>query len=142
MGLIDDLLKEVPLSAVLRERVALAEQKHALAASENVELKKRLEALEQQNAELKAKVPSTQQNDLSPDTTRVLVHLFRARDDDCDVGVMASALGVERSLLQYHLDCLNALGFAHITGGNYVDGHTYWGLSPRGRKYAVENKLI
>jgi hypothetical protein len=32
MGWLQDLLKEVPLSSVLRERVTLAEQKYALLA--------------------------------------------------------------------------------------------------------------
>lgn len=145
MGFIEDMLKEVPLSAVLKERVALAEQRYAHVMSENLELKKRVEALERQNAELKAQVPVAKQSQtpqVENDASRVLVHLFRARDDDLDVGAMASILGMERGVLQYHLDNLEAANLAHMTGGNYVYGHTYWGLTPAGRRYVVEQKLI
>jgi hypothetical protein len=35
MGWIEDLLKEVPLSAVMQERVKLAEQRYAAASEQN-----------------------------------------------------------------------------------------------------------
>lgn len=41
MGTIQDLLQEVPLSAILKERVALAEQRYDLAMNENAVLKDR-----------------------------------------------------------------------------------------------------
>jgi DNA-binding HxlR family transcriptional regulator len=51
------------------------------------------------------------------------------------------SLNMERGVLQYHLDRLDAAGLAHVTGSNYVDEHTYWGLTPQGRQYVVERKL-
>jgi DNA-binding transcriptional ArsR family regulator len=141
MGWIEDLLKEVPLSAVLKERVELADQKYEAAMRENEALKRRLTNLEKENAELRARLPHGQE--IGDDTVRVLVHLFKTHEmDDQDVGAMARALTMERGVLQYHLDRLDEAKLAECTGGNYVDGHVYWALTPEGRRYAVERKLI
>jgi hypothetical protein len=66
MGAIQDLLQEVPLSAVLRERVALAEQKYEAAMTENAELRRQLRALENENATLRALTPPINNDDLVP----------------------------------------------------------------------------
>jgi DNA-binding MarR family transcriptional regulator len=83
------------------------------------------------------------QNELGGDTSRVLVHLFRAKEiEDRDVGAMARAFGFESGILKYHLDRLADAGFADETGLNYLHGHVYWALTPEGRRYVVESKLI
>ena len=46
MSLVQDLLKEVPLSAVLQERVKLAEDRYTAANKEIESLKQRIGALE------------------------------------------------------------------------------------------------
>lgn len=143
MGSIQDLLQEVPLAAVLRERVALADQKYEAALRDVEQLQRRVAALEKENAELKAQIPQTKQADLSDDTNRVLVHIFRTGEMEArDVGAMASALGMERGIMQYHLDLLEGAGLAETTGMNYVHGHVYWALTPGGRRRVVEGKLI
>jgi cell division protein FtsB len=48
MGTIQDLLTEVPLSAVLKERVALADQRYERAKEEIEEQKKRIAVLERE----------------------------------------------------------------------------------------------
>jgi hypothetical protein len=144
MSLVQDLLKEVPLSAVLQERVKLAEDRYTAANKEIESLKQRIGALEKENAELRAKIPQDDADvSLSADTSRVLVHLFRVRDiEDRDVGAMCHALGMENGVLKYHLDCLREANLADVTGGNYLHGHVYWALTPAGRKHVVEGKLI
>lgn len=142
MGAIQDLLQEVPLSAVLKERVALAEQKYEGAMRENANLKQRVRALEEENAALRAQIPRQRHGGLDDDTARVLVHLFKVEGDARDVGVTARTLQMEKGVVKYHLDQLKDAGFATCTSGNYVSGHVYWGLTPAGRKYAVEQKLI
>jgi hypothetical protein len=64
MGWIEDfqnLLQGVPLSAVLRERIALAEQKYEATLRENEQLKQKVEFLERENAELRAQIPQAQE---------------------------------------------------------------------------------
>jgi len=142
MGLIQDLLQEVPLAAVLRERVALADQRYEAALREVEELKRKYAALERENSELRTQIPQAPQAPLGEDTKRVLVQIFRARQqEERDVGAMAAALGMERGVVQYHLDRLRDAGFAEVSGGNYLHGHTYWALTSAGRRHVVEGKL-
>jgi DNA-binding HxlR family transcriptional regulator len=80
---------------------------------------------------------------LGDDTTRVIVHLFRAAEqEDRDVGTMARFLKMEQGALKYHLEQLEAAGLAKMIGLNYLQGHIYWGLTPEGRRHVVERKLI
>jgi DNA-binding transcriptional ArsR family regulator len=142
MGVLQDLLKEVPLSSVLKERVALAEEKYDGAMKEIEGYKQKVTSLERENENLRAQIPKSD-GTLSDDTARVLVHLFKAATQvDRDVGVMSRQLTLEQGVLKYHLDRLKEGGLADIVGGNYVHGHTYWALSPKGRQYVVERKLI
>ena len=143
MGWLQELLKEVPLSSVLKERVALAEEKYERAIREIEDFKRQIAVLESENANLRSQIPHEPEIALGVDTTRVLVHLFRAKEmHDRDVGNMARALEMERGVLQYHLDRLHEAKLADVTGGNYLHGHTYWALTPEGRRYVVERKLI
>jgi DNA-binding MarR family transcriptional regulator len=143
MGSIQDLLEQVPLASVLRERVALADQKYEAALRETEQLKRKVEALERENAELREQISQAKEAYLSDDTKRVLVHLFKTTQLEArDVGAMATALGMERGLLKYHLDRLHEAGLTETTGGNYLHGHVYWALTPAGRRRVVEGKLI
>jgi hypothetical protein len=143
MGWLEDLLKEVPLSAVLKERIQLAEDKFAHAAKENELLRQQISALEKENGELRAKTPQRTGPSLSNDTKQVLIHLFRATElDDRDVGAMSHALDVELGLLKYHhLDRLDEAKLAKVGSGNYVTEQIFWMLTPAGRQYVVENNL-
>jgi hypothetical protein len=144
MGAIQDLLTEVPLSAVLKERVALADQKYERAREEIEGYKRRITDLEREVESLRARIPSELSPDFGADAARVLVHLFRAaaQMEARDVGNMARTLGIERGMLQYHLDQIRDAGLADVASANYVHGHVYWALKPDGRRYVVERKLI
>jgi hypothetical protein len=144
MSLLQDLLTEVPLSAVLRERVTLAEERFQRANEEVQVCRQRIAALEEEIKSLRTKLPvEPVAKDIGDDTIRVLLHLFRASDmDHRDVGIMAQALQFEKSVLQYHLDRLDEIGLAEVTGANYLHGHVYWALTPEGRRYVVERNLI
>lgn len=142
MGLLQDLLKEVPLSAVLKERVALAEQKFDQVDKENQRLRQRVANLEKEVSDLHAQLPCEPAQGLDEDTCRVLVYLFRAQDQKRDVGALAGHLQIEHGVAEYYLERLNELGLALRTGGNYRYGHTYWGLTTQGRQYVVENDLV
>jgi DNA-binding transcriptional ArsR family regulator len=143
MGWMQDLLQQVPLSAVMKERIALVEQKYQGAIQEVEYLKKWVAALERENADLRAQIPHREEASLGEDTARVLVQIFKAKEiDERDVGNMALALNMDRSVMQYHLDRLAETELAEMTSFNYLHEHTYWGLTPKGRQYVVERKLI
>src|SRR3989442_1763854 len=115
--------------------------KRALSNIETLASNIEIAALERENAELRAQIPHRKETSLSEDTARVLVQIFKAKDiDDRDVGAMARALGMDRGVLQYHLDRLEEAGLADVTGSS-GDGHIYWALTPNGRQYVVERNL-
>jgi DNA-binding MarR family transcriptional regulator len=82
-------------------------------------------------------------DDLSDDTIRVLIYMFKAANYlSRDIGAIAIALRLERGIVQYHLERLHEANLAESAGGNYLHGHVYWDLTPEGRRYVVERKLI
>ena len=143
-----DWLKDLPLSALLKERLALAEDKYERAAAEDRELAAEIKKVKDQIAALKAEQAEALQTqkvdpELIEDTVRVLLYLFNtAVPNDRDAGRMSTALKMEPNVLQYHLDRLKAAGFAYGGGSLTVHGHSYWNLTPRGRQHVVEEGLI
>jgi hypothetical protein len=141
MGLLQEMLKEVPLSSVLRERVALAEQRYELAGEKIEKLEREIDRLERENKALRALAPTKAENQLSEEAARVLVHLFRATEfDHRAVGYIARKLDMERGVLQYHLDRLDEAKLAAL--GSYYDEDAYWAATAEGRRYVVERRLI
>jgi DNA-binding MarR family transcriptional regulator len=142
-SLLQDLLTGVPLSAVLQERVALAEEKYQRAIHENENYKQRVAAIERENEDLRARVLAGRTSGLRDDTGRVLAHLFKAEArEDRDIESTAKKLAMEQNVLRYHLDQLEQAGLVDMESSKYVHGHVYWALTPEGRKYVVEGKLV
>ena len=143
MGWLVDLLKEVPLSAVLRERISLADKELDKEKAEAEALRKERDDLKREVEQLRSQIASdVDHGDLSQETCRVLVYLFLADGDDCETGLMAHELQMKRSVTNYHLDLLQERGLVHCIGGNVIDGSVFWGLTPEGRRYVVERGLL
>jgi hypothetical protein len=80
-------------------------------------------------------------NELDQDTARLLVQLFRADDiDHRGVRFMARLFTIDVGMVRYHLDQLKVLGFARLGSAGREDA--YWFITPEGRRYVVERKLI
>lgn len=86
--------------------------------------------------------PQPRDDDLGEDTTRVLIALFQAKDGIAEVRNIAGKFGMPRNVLQYHLDRLSDAKLAESAGGNYRTGDVYWCLTPDGRRYVMERKLV
>lgn len=136
MGMVQDLLEEIPHLTAVKERVAIAEDAYERAIKENEELKQRIAVLENENAKLCPPVP--RKHEIGDDTARVLVHLFRAKKpEERAVEAMAAALNMERGVLQPHLDRLREANLAQMTGRDYASGHAYWAPTAEGQRYVV-----
>lgn len=121
--------------------VAFEEKKCEDALQEVEQVKQKVEALERENAELRAQIPQAKEVVLSDDTKRVLMHMFKAAQGQ-EVGAMVTALSMEKSSLQYHLELLLQSGLADMVSLNYREGKIYWVLTQKGRQHVVESKLI
>jgi DNA-binding MarR family transcriptional regulator len=137
MGWIEDILKEVPLSAVLRERLQAADK-------ENEQLKERVADLEKENAALRAKIPVKQEIELPDASKQILVVLFAAENiepSDLRVPDLAEVLKMERGPLRYHLDRLIEANLIRRIR-DYDTEEDHYSLTDRGRRFVVENNLV
>jgi hypothetical protein len=85
--------------------------------------------------------PSQAEGELSVETGVVLLHMFKTEFDGRNVEEMARRLSMQRGILEYHLDRLRDADFAQCTGLG-GDGEIYWAVTPAGRRYVVERKLV
>jgi hypothetical protein len=138
VGVGKDALNEAQLQPILRERIALIQDRYDATVRQLEQCQERIADLERENANLRAQIPSTTKITFQPDTVHVLRYLFQhERDrDDREVDLMASRLRMERGVLQYHLGRLKTEKFAHW-GGLTVDGD-YWRISQAGRVHLME----
>ena len=146
-----ELLKDIPTTAVLRERVMLVEERYRQQTDEvttlkadNGQLSNRVAALETENANLRKQVSGAARQEpvLSDDTVRVLVALFEAAGlDDNGTHYLGRELQMSQSVLQYHLDELEKHGLASCGSFNGLTGDAYWGLTPAGRARVVRRGL-
>ncbi len=71
----------------------------------------------------------------------VLRFLFQVKPEQREVALLAKALEMSTSLLQYHLDRLYEADLAEIVSSNYMTGAIFMSLTAKGRRYVVERKL-
>ncbi len=143
MSMLWDLVKGIPEAAVLRERVALADQKYDRALEEAEELRQKVADLEREVTELRKQLPSEPTGDISEDTAKVLVHLFMSEDEASgEVRAIASQFNMENSVAEYHLERLDEHKLASPADYNPIDGTVNWELTTDGRRYVVEHGLV
>ena len=113
-------------------------------------LKDKVAKLEQENAELRARIPAIPSDDLSDDDKKMPTELFRARNDrasgpfekpeaENDVKALARHSGMNPNTAHYHPDRLAEWKLAQSSGPLY--GYSYRSLTEHGRAYIVENGL-
>jgi len=145
---IDKLINERGSAQILRECLLLADDKYAALEtrnfdlqSENQTLRKEVEHLRQENMQLRKAIPV--QNDrpsgFDEDTHRVL-SLFFGLSDDVSVDQVTRLIRIDRSMVEYYFDLLREAGLiiqTQIGGGS---SPCMYGITAKGRKYAVENR--
>src|SRR6266404_1333907 len=75
MGFVTDLLKEIPLSSVLKEKIAVIEAKYAASDTENAILKDDLRKLKAEITKLRKQVEELTHKDDLDDVERELIKL-------------------------------------------------------------------
>lgn len=146
MGWVSDLLKEYPALSVAKERLAIAEAKFQELENKHAQLSTENERLKAENLQLREKLYSfekAKKGVLQPELCKLLVHLFTNHDhNNTHLDAIARDLGVRSQMARYYLDKLADRNLVVVTGGNYVHGHTYYGLTDQGRAFVVENSLL
>ena len=139
MGWLQDWLKEVPLSAVMQQRVTLAEERFAKVEAEAEELRRKVAELEKENRKLKDAIPK--QRPLSNEQNRILVLMFEKNSGKCSDSYLRNELDIIPNMLRYHIETLQELLLVR-RADEYFDSHDVWELTAKGRRYVVENGLL
>ncbi len=161
MGLLDSiekLITEHGSAAILRERIALANDKHAALEkkaatleTENTALKVQVQAGQSENERLRAAIaalkeksateaPSGGQSSRLEEVREKILVLLAARDGIADQQI-AQALGIGPQVAAFHLQELQSASMVRCTlrvGQRF----TPWHVSHEGRRYLVSNGLV
>lgn len=147
-----DFLKEIPLSAVLREKLKGVESEVAKLRQENERL---VAAVEQKNGEVHAltKQIETLTARLSPPPLTKLPQVQEsilavlAEHGQLEASLIAKLTNVGLQVAAYHLEELRRSKYVqvlHIQGSEWAGepSKTAWSLQHPGREYLIENGLI
>ena len=152
MGWITDLLQELPLSAVQRERLSLAEQKYALLETkqsnletENKTLRLNLEKAEIEIQNHKKLTKNSHSERLEEVREKILFAV--AQNEEATDQQISQITGVTTLISTYHLEELKTLKMvtvSYIMGSEWAgtSGSTNWSVSQTGLAYLVKHALI
>jgi predicted RNase H-like nuclease (RuvC/YqgF family) len=140
MSLLADILKEIPLSSVLREKISTIEAENAALQTENAILKDDVRQLKAENHRLKNEVEELT-NPLELDEAKTQLLAMLVEHPSLNLYEFLHLLEIERVHLQYHLQELLTQGYvAKRRGPSFPHLPTYL-LTQKGRKYVLENHL-
>lgn len=141
MGTIADLLKEIPLSAVLREKVLNLESENAALQTENAILKGEIRKSQAENKRLTEEINRlTLKVELEETEIKILVHAGKSTDS-FDVERVASTLQLKPVEVKYFVEELRKKGF--VAPASFIRGQPpRFRLDQKGREYIIKNDLI
>ena len=133
MSIITDILKDIPLSAVLRERLQELEKKHSELETENTKLK-------EENQKLKSRLEELAKTDeLSENETKILM-LLSSCEQKLTAAQIAESLCLSLTKTEYYL---KRMWNKYVYSNSYTtDRPSVYYLFQKGREYLVENDLI
>jgi predicted ArsR family transcriptional regulator len=133
MGIITDILKELPLNAVLRDKLQDLERKYGALEVENAKLK-------EENQELKTKLKElTITGKLSEPEVKILL-LLSSSNRELTAEMIASELGLNLTKTKYYLERMYK---KYVYSHDYSSGRpSEYYLIQKGREYLIENNLI
>ncbi|HEX8139424.1 MAG TPA: hypothetical protein VF544_17825 [Pyrinomonadaceae bacterium] len=141
MGAITDLLKEIPLSAVLREKLTTLEADIAALQTENAILKDDNRQLQAENKRLQDQIKSlTHKDDLDEIAVQALTFLAKREGHLVKDSALAAALKMKTTQARYYAGQLEEQGY--ISAQHHSGILSLYTLTQKGRRYAIENNLI
>lgn len=140
MGFITDILKDIPVNAVLREKLKDFEKKHEELEAEITKLKGENKKLVDENQQLKSELKElTNIGELGEDETKILRLLAMSERELTDEEI-AGKLGFQLVKTKYYLE---RMWREYICSYDYVNGRpSEYYLIQKGREYLIKNNLI
>jgi DNA-binding MarR family transcriptional regulator len=142
MGILSDLLKEIPLSAVLREKIATFEQEIAALKEENAILKDDNRQLQTENKRLKDEIESfTHPVDLHETEKKILIYLADSNSLNFNDS-MVENLNLDQTRLHYFLETLRERNYITLLNGAVFGVASKYALTQKGREFLIKNNLV
>jgi FtsZ-binding cell division protein ZapB len=133
MGVIIDILKELPLNAVLRDKLQELERKYDALGVENDKLKEENQKLKKELKEL------TNTGKLSEPEVNILL-LLSTCNSELTPEMIASQLGLNLTKTKYYLERMYK---EYVYSHDWTSGRpSEYYLIQKGREYLIENNLI
>ena len=147
MSWIADLLKDIPLSVVLKEKISLielkfeeCEKKSALLQTENEKLKVTLLEAQKENEILKTQLRIDAESENLDENALQIIRLLSQKDGRQNLWELEEEIQLSKLQLQHSLDFLEQHSFLESRFVGYTKPTTYE-LTQKGRKYALEKGL-
>lgn len=143
MGWLTDLLKEIPLSSLLKEKIATIEAEHAAKDAENASLKDDLHEAKAEITKYKNQVADLSQKDTELDKLEIkLLQILSWPTYDHHIEGLSSHVGQHATRVEYHLERLEHDGYV-LSSPVIISGmKTTYSLTHKGREYVVKNNLL
>jgi DNA-binding MarR family transcriptional regulator len=154
MGFITDLLKDVPLSAVIREKlidaekkVSVLEQKIQSLELENQNLKISLEEKDKEIDRFNKIIEAANQNksvEELDETEKQILKFFYEKDKKVTPEEIAQSFSIEIGKVKYHLNNLEKIEYIELSGIVRYDLRKppdKYVITELGRAYIIENNL-
>jgi chromosome segregation ATPase len=141
VGLLTDIIKEIPHTAVLQEKVAAVEAKYAATETENAILKDDLRQANMLIAELKQQVQElTHVDDLDETEITILKKMAEVGADNFATDHAYQWFNISKAKLEYHINRLDDAGYAvHVFGD---DDGAHYAPSQNGLELLVKKNLV
>ena len=137
-----DWIKEIPLSAVYRERLVDSEKQVIMLEQKIIELETRLSECQENGRALKKKIEQylsdSHDNSLSDVQENILSGFIE--NDRLSPEMIADVLNIKTALASYHLKVLHQKNF--VIELSAYDEQTFWGITQAGREYLVSHGLF
>jgi DNA-binding MarR family transcriptional regulator len=142
MGAIADLLKDIPLAAVLREKVLNLESENASLQTEVASLKDDLRQAKAEVVKLKNEIDRlTHTDNLHETEIKILAYLADENTINFNDSMLLG-LRLDQTRLDYFLERLRKQEYISYIGGSSVGEAVSYFLTQKGREYLIKNNLI
>jgi len=149
MGILSDLLKEIPLSGVLKERVALLEQKYGSMETELALKEGDLRRVQSENQKLQAEVVKLKEeinrltHEETPDEAEVKILTYLAKSGgSAQTGDITRSVELHAIVVKKSIGTLREQGLITPTYLRRTQMITGYKLTQTGLEYAIDHGLI
>jgi hypothetical protein len=138
---IERLINEHGSAVILKERIALAEDKYAALERKVKELSDENDRLRSENAELKGQIPAaTSSEPVQVDETGEKILLLLAQHPGMELPAIATQLKVAKDFAAFHVDELENAGLVH--GSYSMMAAARYSLDQEGRRYLIKKGML